>query len=257
MKDEKIMVFVGSPEAKMFVDSLAEYTEHIYAVVSEQYGSKQHVSGNITVIPRFLDKESIRSWVERVDIRVMVDGTEIYASAASRVIREAAEELGIEYFKISSRIGIDFTHTSRCSDAADIVHDASYTVGNVLMIGCRELVKGVVNEKNGVLRDRVIVVLPPEEENIRMCREAGYPEENIICMTMPQPEILMRGLIEGKKVTHMVVSAEDIASIKTNLSVAEAANIKVSLWGELKQPEGMTADQLWNIFAERLEIKEY
>ena len=102
-----------------------------------------------------------------------------------------------------------------------------------------------------------MIVLPPEEENIRICREAGYPPENIICMTMPQPEILMRGLIEGRNITHMAVSAEDISSIKTNLRAAESANIKVSLWGDLKQPEGMTAEELWKIFAERLEIREY
>ena len=76
------MVFTGSAEARMFVDSLSEYTDLIYAVVSDQYGSKQHVSGNITVISRYLDKESIKSWVERVGIRVLVDGTEIYAAGA-------------------------------------------------------------------------------------------------------------------------------------------------------------------------------
>ena len=257
VKNEKIMVFTGSAEARMFVDSLSEYTDLIYAVVSDQYGSKQHVSGNITVISRYLDKESIKSWVERVGIRVLVDGTEIYAAGASQMIREAAEEMGLEYFKISSRIGVDFTHTSKCAGAADIVRDASYTVGNVLMIGCRELAEGVITEKDGVLKDRVVIVLPPEEENIRICREAGYPPENIICMTMPQPEILMRGLIEGRNITHMAVSAEDISSIKTNLRAAESANIKVSLWGDLKQPEGMTAEELWKIFAERLEIREY
>ena len=167
------MVFTGSAEARMFVDSLSEYTDLIYAVVSDQYGSKQHVSGNITVISRYLDKESIKSWVERVGIRVLVDGTEIYAAGASQMIREAAEEMGLEYFKISSRIGVDFTHTSKCAGAADIVRDASYTVGNVLMIGCRELAEGVITEKDGVLKDRVVIVLPPEEENIRDLPRSG------------------------------------------------------------------------------------
>lgn len=90
-----------------------------------------------------------------------------------------------------------------------------------------------------------------------MCREAGYPPENIICMTVPQPEILLRGLIEGRNITHMVVSAEDIASIKSNLRAAEAANIKVSLYGELRQPEGMSVEQLWNTFVARLGIREH
>ena len=66
VKNEKIMIFVGSAEAKVFADSLAEYTDSVYAVVSERYGSRQHVSGNITVISRFLDKDSIKSWVARV-----------------------------------------------------------------------------------------------------------------------------------------------------------------------------------------------
>ena len=257
VKNEKIMIFVGSAEAKVFADSLAEYTDSVYAVVSERYGSRQHVSGNITVISRFLDKDSIKSWVARVGVSVLVDGTEVYASASSRMIRETAEELGSDYFKISSSIDVDFTHTSKCKNAEEIVKDASYTVGNVLLIGCSELAEDVVTKRDGALRDRVVAVLPPEEENIRMCREAGYPPENIICMTVPQPEILLRGLIEGRNITHMVVSAEDIASIKSNLRAAEAANIKVSLYGELRQPDGMSVEQLWNTFVARLGIREH
>ena len=117
------------------------------------------------------------------------------------MIRETAEELGLDYFKISSSIDVDFTHTSKCKNAEEIVKDASYTVGNVL-IGCSELAEDVVTKRDGALRDRVVAVLPPEEENIRMCREAGYPPENIICMTVPQPEILLRGLIEGRNITY-------------------------------------------------------
>lgn len=157
----------------VFADSLAEYTDSVYAVVSERYGSRQHVSGNITVISRFLDKDSIKSWVARVGVSVLVDGTEVYASASSRMIRETAEELGSDYFKISSSIDVDFTHTSKCKNAEEIVKDASYTVGNVLLIGCSELAEDVVTKRDGALRDRVVAVLPPEEENIRMCRGSG------------------------------------------------------------------------------------
>ena len=140
---------------------------------------------------------------------------------------------------------------------ASVLMDLRLILATVKVLFMKESSEGVVTEKDDVLKDRVVIVLPPEEENIRICREAGYPPENIICMTMPQPEILMRGLIEGRNITHMAVSAEDISSIKTNLRAAESANIKVSLWGELKQPEGMTAEELWKIFAERLEIREY
>ena len=147
VKNEKIMIFVGSAEAKVFADSLAEYTDSVYAVVSERYGSRQHVSGNITVISRFLDKDSIKSWVARVGVSVLVDGTEVYASASSRMIRETAEELGLDYFKISSSIDVDFTHTSKCKNAEEIVKDASYTVGNVLLIGCSELAEDVVTKR--------------------------------------------------------------------------------------------------------------
>ena len=36
VKNEKIMIFVGSAEAKVFADSLTEYTDSVYAVVSER-----------------------------------------------------------------------------------------------------------------------------------------------------------------------------------------------------------------------------
>ena len=256
IKEEKIMIFAGSRESKQFADSLAEYTDHIYAVVSEAYGSRQHISGNITVIPRALDEEGIKSWVNRVGIGAVVDGTEVYAAEESQRIRKTAEELGVDYFKIASAVDVDFTHTTKCSNAEEIVKDASYAVGSVLMIGCRELAEEVVSVKDGVLKNRVIALLPPEEESIRVCREAGYPEQNVICMKTPLPEAVLRGIIEGKNVTHMVVSAADIASVKTNLSAAEAAGIKVSLYGQLPEAEGVSVESLWNVFVARLGIEE-
>ena len=102
----------------------------------------------------------------------------------------------------------------------------------------------------------MIALLPPEEESIRVCREAGYPEQNVICMKTPLPEALLRGIIEGKNVTHMVVSAADIASVKTNLSAAEASGIKVSLYGQLPEAEGVSVESLWNVFVARLGIEE-
>lgn len=239
VKNEKIMIFVGSAEAKVFADSLAEYTDSVYAVVSERYGSRQHVSGNITVISRFLDKDSIKSWVARVGVSVLVDGTEVYASASSRMIRETAEELGLDYFKISSSIDVDFTHTSKCKNAEEIVKDASYTVGNVLLIGCSELAEDVVTKRDGALRDRVVAVLPPEEENIRMCREAGYPPENIICMTVPAAGNPAAWTHRRQKYHTYGSFGGRYARSKSNLRAAEAANIKISLYGELRQPEGM------------------
>ncbi len=257
VKNEKIMVFVGSKEAKMFVDSLAEYTDHIYAVVSEEYGSRQHVLGNITVIPRYLDSENIKSWVNRVGISVLVDGTEIHAAAASDEIKKTAEEIELDYYKISSSVDIDFTHTVRCADVSDVIREASYTVGNVLMIGCDDMIEAIVTEKDGVLKDRVVALLPPEEKSIQICCDAGYPEENIICMSTPLPAVLLCGIIEGKRITHLVISAGDIMSLRENLKAAEISKIKVSLVGEIVRPKGMSADQVWDIFTARLGIEAY
>ncbi len=256
VKSEKIMVFAGSIEAKNFVDSLSEYTDHVYAVVSSEYGLRQHVSGNVTVISRYLDRQSIQSWVMRVGISALVDGTEINAAEASAEIRRAAEELGIDYFKIRSNVSIDFTHTSKCKNADDIAKDAGYTVGNVLMIGCSELIRDVVCARDGILKDRVIALLPPCEESIRLCTEAGYADENIICMKMPVPVVLLGGLIEAKNITHLVVSAGDVASIKDILKAAEIAKIKVSLYGEIAQQDGYEEAEIWEIFKERLGIEE-
>ena len=133
-------------------------------LVSERYGSRQHVSGNITAISRFLDKDSIKSWVARVGVSVLVDGTEVYASASSRMIRETAEELGLDYFKISSSIDVDFTHTSKCKNAEEIVKDASYTVGNVLLIGCSELSRRCRYEETALSETEWWRFFPPEEE---------------------------------------------------------------------------------------------
>ena len=70
------------------------------------------------------------------------------------MIRETAEELRSGLFqRLSSSIDVDFTHTSKCKNAEEIVKDASYTVGNVLLIGCSELAEDVVTKRDGALRE--------------------------------------------------------------------------------------------------------
>ena len=197
VKNEKIMIFVGSAEAKVFADSLAEYTDSVYAVVSERYGSRQHVSGNITVISRFLDKDSIKSWVARVGVSVLV-------------------ELGLDYFKISSSIDVDFTHTSKCKNAEEIVKDASYTVGNVLLIGCSELAEDVVTKRDGALRDRVVAVLPPEEENIRTTASGTSCEGNPICsIQFPNNLVNASNSPEARRIPTATIKPARVGKIST------------------------------------------
>ena len=95
--NRKIMAFIGTEETAELVSALAEYTDNIYAAVSDEYGKASHPSGNITLLSRYLDEEKMNSWIDRVGVDLVIDGTDLTAEAPRKLIAKVCESRNIEY----------------------------------------------------------------------------------------------------------------------------------------------------------------
>lgn len=173
---EKIMIFAGSDSAKELTEALSEQIDDMYVVSDDYYGKRQTIVGNITMLSRQMDEEDIKKWVERVGIKILIDGTQVQCKKASEQLRLAAEQNGLEYYKIQDKMEIDYSRAVKCKTADDIATLASNNVGRILMIGCESIVEEIVKVKDERLKNRVIAVLPPTEENIKRCKLSGYPD---------------------------------------------------------------------------------
>lgn len=248
---EKIMIFAGSDSAKELTEALSEQIDDMYVVSDDYYGKRQTIVGNITMLSRQMDEEDIKKWVERVGIKILIDGTQVQCKKASEQLRLAAEQNGLEYYKIQDKMEIDYSRAVKCKTADDIATLASNNVGRILMIGCESIVEEIVKVKDERLKNRVIAVLPPTEENIKRCKLSGYPDENIVCMSLPQKAEVFAGLKEGMDANFIVTSADDLSTLKECLSAAELINSRTAILGQIGEADGIPADQLWDTFAER------
>ncbi len=184
-------------------------------------------------------------------IKIIIDGTQVQCKKASDELRETAEHLGLEYYKIQDNIEIDYSRAVKCNTADDIAALASNNVGRILMIGCESIVEEIVKVKDERLKNRVIAVLPPKEENIARCKASGYPEENIVCMSLPQKAEVFAGLEEGMDANFIVTSAEDLSTLRACLLAAEMINSRTAIFGQIGDADGMPVDKLWDTLAER------
>ena len=174
---ETIMIFVGTKEAAEFASALAEYTDNIYAAVSDEYGISPHPIGNLTLISKYLDEKNMKDWIGRIKADIVIDGTDIMAAAQREAIKKVCEERNIEYYHLAVKQQLNL-HSTIYRNENQLQRDLEYVVGNVLAEGDTELFNILTGVSN--FQEKIFIMLPADAEAIRKILNLGYKKDNII-----------------------------------------------------------------------------
>lgn len=252
--NKKIMAFVGTNDAAELVSALAEHTNDIYAVVSDEYGKAPHPSGNITLLSKYLDEEKMSSWLDRVGIDIVIDGTSLTASDARGIIKKVCSEKGLEYYRTAAKQQLNL-HTSIYRSKEQLLRDLKYTVGNILVESNEELRSMFTEMKN--FSDKVLVMVPADPDLIKKTLDAGYKRENILSINRLIHAELLVAMFREFNVSDYVFPGYLKEGMEARLSSVDRSDVKACVYGELVPDEGMNADAMWDMLAERFGIEEY
>lgn len=253
--NKKIMAFIGTNDASALVSALAEHTDDIYAAVSDRYGKAPHPSGNITLLSKYLDEEMMSSWIEKVGVEIVIDGTELAASEERTVIKKVCSEKGIEYYRIAAKQQMNL-HASVYRNKEQLLRELEYTVGNVLVEDdggeLYDIMTGVRD-----FSEKVLMMIPADPEVIENVLAAGYKKENILSVNRLIHADMLIAMFEELNISHYVFPGCLTDGMSERLASVDRSQVKACIYGDLIPDEGMTDDAMWDMLAERFGIEEY
>ena len=252
--NKKIMAFVGTNDAAALVSALAEHTDDIYAAVSDEYGKAPHPGGNITLISKYLDEEKMASWIDRVGVDIVIDGTDLPATEARAVIKKVCEEKGAEYHRIAAKQQMNL-HSTICRSKEQLLRELEYPVGNILVEGNDELYDMITEIKD--FSEKVLMMIPADPDALKKALDLGYKKENIISINRLIHADMLIAMFNEFEISDYVFPGYLRDGMGERLASVDRSDAKAHIYGELVPDDGMSADAMWDMFAERFGIEEY
>lgn len=170
-----IMLFAGTTEGRELCEKYADKNILIDVYTATDYGGELLPERrNINIHSGRLDAQEIASEIKRLDPFLVVDATHPYATEISKNLREVS---GYRYVRLlrAELPKVKAMYVESVDKAVAIVNRSR---GNVLITtGSKDL------EKYTVIKDyknRCIIRMLPEEENIKKALELGFSQDNII-----------------------------------------------------------------------------
>ncbi|MGI6206497.1 MAG: precorrin-6A/cobalt-precorrin-6A reductase [Anaerovoracaceae bacterium] len=247
--DQKIMAFVGSDECADLVTKLSQYTDKLYAAVSGKYGASKSPGGNITIISSFLDDAGIQRWIDRTGIKVIIDGTSPDAGA-SELIRRKADENGLEYLRLRK----DFTLSRGikvCASREEILSGLSYTSGKILAESADMY---TFLTRNGVRKERLMIMTQPDAEEIRRLVSAGCSTEQIMCFGFDLSVDFIISIFDELDIHYYIID-KGSRNMAGKSEALNHSDVKAFLDGVPEEEDGMTDREVFDLLKERYGLK--
>ena len=186
----KAVVFSGTTEGRRFSKKLAELGVAVTVCVATPLGAEeQGEMAGITVHAGRLQPDAMAALLAGADL--CVDATHPYAVDATRNIRAAAVQAGVEYRRLLCAV---------FETAAQAAEYLAGTEGNILLAtGAKELAVFA-----GLEPARLYPRVLPTPEGIAACEAANVPHRNIIAMQGPFSLALNKALITQFQIRYLV-----------------------------------------------------
>ena len=184
---DKILVFGGTTEGRLFAKRLAELDiPHVVSVATEYGKTIEEENGEDSLLVGRMDSGAIAELIRSGEFAAVVDATHPYAVKASEEIRGACEKESFTYLRLVRKdAGLlpDKSEVTYVDDVDEAAKALEKREGNILLLtGSRDL-KEIVDGISD--RSRVFVRIIPDVTSIEKCLEAGLSGRQIIAMQGP------------------------------------------------------------------------
>ena len=183
----KILVFGGTTEGRLFAEKLKELDiPHVVSVATEYGKTVEEESGEDSLLVGRKDSGEIAQLIRESDFAAVVDATHPYATKASEEISRACEKESVVYLRLLRKdAGLlpDYERVTYVDTVAEAAKELDKCSGNVLLLtgsrDLKEIVSGIADSS------RVYVRIIPDIASIEKCHEAGLSGRQIIAMQGP------------------------------------------------------------------------
>lgn len=202
-----ILMLSGTSDGRLIGKQLAEAGHQlIMTAVSDYGGERLPTHDKIETLIGHLDEEEMISLIEKRQVKLLLDATHPYATAASQNAIAAAEASGIPYLRyerpdVASKVDDNVIYLPTYEDAAKWLTDKEGKV--FLTIGSRRLLPFVSELDISRLVARVL----PTPEVVQLCTDLGLNPSQIIAMQGPFSESINMAMFEMHDSKYLVTKA--------------------------------------------------
>ena len=215
----KAVVFSGTTEGRRFSKKLAELGVAVTVCVATPLGAEeQGEMAGITVHAGRLQPDAMAALLAGADL--CVDATHPYAVDATRNIRAAAVQAGVEYRRLLRAQSPLPPGCAVFETAAQAAEYLAGTEGNILLAtGAKELAVFA-----GLEPARLYPRVLPTPEGIAACEAANVPHRNIIAMQGPFSLALNKALITQFQIRYLITKDGGAAGGFAEISIRKLTN---------------------------------
>lgn len=243
----RTVVFSGTTEGRVFSRQLAAMGAEVLVSVATPLGAEeQGEMTGITVRCGRLEPDAMAALLRNADL--CVDATHPYAVEATRNIRSACGQAGVEYHRLlrpASPLPAGSIVFAAAGQAAEYL--AKTEGGILLATGAKELAVFA-----GIDPNRLFPRVLPTVEGITACEKANIPHRNIIAMQGPFSYALNAALLQQFHIQFMVTKDGGAAGgFAEKVQAAQASGVQLVV---IRRPEeqGETAEEILRRCKERL-----
>ena len=243
----RTVVFSGTTEGRVFSRQLAAAGAEVLVSVATPLGAEeQGEMAGITVHCGRLEPGAMAALLRNADL--CVDATHPYAVEATRNIRSACGQAGVEYHRLLRPASSLPAGSAVFATAGQAAEYLAKTEGSILLAtGAKELAAFA-----GIDPNRLFPRVLPTVEGITACEKANIPHRNIIAMQGPFSYALNAALLQQFHIQFMVTKDGGAAGgFAEKVQAAQDTGVQLVV---IRRPEeeGETAEEILHRCKERL-----
>lgn len=223
-----IWVIGGTKDSRDFLEKFASADKNIIVSTATEYGGKLLEGLPVKVISEKLPLETMRVFIEKNSIDMIVDISHPYAFEVSKNAMRAAEEFSIPYYRFErEEIHIIPNKFSEFENINDLVKYCGGLEGNILVtLGSNNIVHFAELEELKKFYFRIL----PKWDMVKKCEDNGILPKNIIAMQGPFSLNMNKAMIEQLDIKYLVTKkGGDTGGEKEKIDACNEKGIEVIL----------------------------
>ena len=197
-----IWVIGGTKDSRDFLEKFASADKNIIVSTATEYGAKLLEGLPVKVISEKLPLETMRVFIEKNSIDIIVDMSHPYAFEVSKNAMRAAEEFSIPYYRFErEEIHIIPDRFSEFENIDDLVKYCDGLEGNILVTLGSNNIEHFAEVKE--LKKFYFRILP-KWDMVKKCEDNGILPKNIIAMQGPFSLNMNKAMIEQLNIKYLV-----------------------------------------------------
>lgn len=223
-----IWVIGGTKDSRDFLEKFASADKNIIVSTATEYGGKLLEGLPVKVISEKLPLETMRVFIEKNSIDIIIDMSHPYAFEVSKNAMRAAEEFSIPYYRFErEEIHIIPDRFSEFENIDDLVKYCDGLEGNILVTLGSNNIEHFAEVKE--LKKFYFRILP-KWDMVKKCEDNGILPKNIIAMQGPFSLNMNKAMIEQLNIKYLVTKkGGDTGGEKEKIDACNEKGIEVIL----------------------------